>query len=763
MGTTEVQLRHSEEAAIDASVDRGQHLPAVRRVLSARPVLSDAVAERVRRFCRDQQATPFMLFEAAFAFIVSRWTGTPYVVVGTPVVGAFDRGTQGGQLSATDVIAMRFYVDPQSSVERFLREVRTSCLSTLAQQELSHEDLERGRRISIGFAMIGPAMTVLDRPCEHPPIPACLKRFELTLCVRQQTASSELEATFHYDGVKFSRASIEHLAVQWRRLLVSMVDNPARLLRELEFLPVDDRRALLAAGDRTAEGAPYRAVTELIASRIRQLPDVVALEFGAQRLTYRELGHVTAHLAGKLRQYDLRRGDVVAVSIERGVDLVVAQLAVLMVGAALLPIDVEQPPRRVDAMLSDAHARLVLAGDSGAIGRANLLPVLDVVTVLTDASACRCTDGLVAYPVGPQDSAYAAFTSGSTGRPKGAVNTHAGIANRIAWMQSRYRLTPTDRVLFKTPVAFDVAMWEWLWPLTAGARVIIAEPGIHRDPAALGRSIRTHGVTMIHFIPSMLRLFAAEPQARNCGSSLRQIVCSGEELTASIVEEALRICPSVDNLYGPTEAAIDVTSWVCGPGEVRVPIGGPISGVCLRVVDETLGLVPIGVAGELLIGGVALAHGYVSRPALTSQAFIADPWGSGKRLYRTGDRVQWREPGVLEFLGRIDAQVKIRGVRVEPGEVERVLGAFPRVTECAIVVHTDDCRGTHLVAFVAGAPSPTELRGHLRQVLPEAMVPAVFHQMESLPRTASGKIDRPGLTSQPFVAASVGTSEKTSR
>ena len=421
-----------------------------------------------------------------------------------------------------------------------------------------------------------------------------------------------------------------------------------------------------------------------------------------------------------------------------------AQLAVLCYGAVLLPIDVDQPPRRIDAMLSDAHARLVLASDAGAIGLTNLLPVLDVTTALANVPDAPAVSPPGFAPIRPDDGSYILFTSGSTGRPKGVYNTHAGIANRIAWMQDTYHLTPGDRVLYKTPVGFDVAMWEWLWPVTAGATVVIADSGAHQDPAALARIIAGHSVTITHFIPSMLRLFAAQPEAQQC-QALRKIICSGEELTAVAVEEALRICPSVDNLYGPTEAAIDVTQWVCGRGEAPVPIGRPISGVRLRVVDETGSLVPVGVPGELLIGGVALARGYAFRPGLTARAFIPDSWHEGARLYRTGDRVRWREHGVLEFLGRLDAQVKIRGVRVEPGEIESVLATHPGVVEGAVVVHADEHRGVHLVAYVSGSAAPADLRRHLRSALPEVMVPTVIEKLGALPRTTSGKIDRVGL------------------
>ncbi|WP_377454529.1 amino acid adenylation domain-containing protein [Rhodococcoides fascians] len=511
----------------------------------------------------------------------------------------------------------------------------------------------------------------------------------------------------------------------------------------LPALSNDERDVLLAAGDRTDESAPYLPITEAISVIAQRHGDEVAVQFRDEQLTYLELQRLAQHVAGLLAGWDIRRGDVVAVLLDRSLELVIAQLSVLTYGAIVLPLNPEEPPQRIDTMLSDSRARLVLSGDAGPIGRTNLLPVLDVVAALAEAPVAP-PPVRARNPLTPNDGSYALFTSGSTGRPKGVVNTHGGIANRIAWMQDTYHLTRNDRVLYKTPVSFDVAIWEWLWPLSAGARVVVAEVGAQHDPIAIATTIRDYGVTVTHFIPSMLRLFAAQPEANEC-HTLRQIVCSGEELTPTAVDEALKICPAIDNLYGPTEAAIDVTRWACRAGAERTPIGGPISGVLLRVVDERGELVPIGVPGELLVGGIALARGYVNRPGLTAQSFVPDRWAEGTRLYRTGDRVRWSEPGVIEFIGRLDAQVKIRGVRVELGEVEAALSTIPGVVESVVVAQQDERRGPRLAAFVTGSAKAEALRRRLRGVLPEVMVPHKITCLDTMPRTANGKIDRAGL------------------
>ncbi|OLT52568.1 hypothetical protein BJF87_13660 [Gordonia sp. CNJ-863] len=556
--------------------------------------------------------------------------------------------------------------------------------------------------------------------------------------------SRDVEVFIEYGANLIDEAHIGQWTRMWEQLLREIADGPERSLRGLALMSCEDERELLAQGDRLSKAPLFVPVTRLIARAAAIYEAGTAVEYGDQRVTYRELSRQANHLAEGLSRYGVKRGDVVAVFIDRGIELVVAQLAVMAAAAVPLPIDPELPARRVDAMLAGSRARLVLSSDSGAIGVSNILPVLDVVTMLGDIPD-SCTATLAVEEVTSDDASYVLFTSGSTGRPKGVVNTHGALANRLAWMQDTYQLTQSDSILYKTPISFDVSMWEWLWPLTAGACVVVAENGTQRDPVAIARDIRRHGVTLVHFVPSMLRHFTAQPEAADC-PTLRQIICSGEELTPAAVDEALSIFPAVDNLYGPTEAAIDVTWWSCSHGDDKTPIGRPIPGVSLRVVDGAGGLVPVGVPGELLIGGIALARGYSSRPGRTASTFVADSWADGKRLYRTGDRVRWREPGVLEFLGRLDAQVKIRGVRVEPMEVEIVLGTFPGVLEGVVVVQIDDRKGPKLVAYVTGSVVLDDLRAYLRTRLPEVMVPHPIIGLDEMPRTASGKIDRARLS-----------------
>ncbi|MEK7935255.1 non-ribosomal peptide synthetase, partial [Burkholderia contaminans] len=341
---------------------------------------------------------------------------------------------------------------------------------------------------------------------------------------------------------------------------------------------------------------------------------------------------------------------------------------------------------------------------------------------------------------------------GSTGKPKGAGNTHGALANRIAWMQHAYRLTRDDVVLHKTPFGFDVSVWEFVWPLAIGAKLAIAAPGDHRDPARLAAAIHAHGVTVLHFVPSMLAAFAAYlddfSAAAQC-DSVRLIVASGEALAPELVAKIARLLPNATlvNLYGPTEAAIDVSHWTCGPDDahaVAVPIGHPIANLQLHVLDAAWQPVPVGATGELYLAGAGLARGYLGRPALTAERFVPDPFVPGARMYRTGDLARRRADGALDYLGRVDTQVKLRGQRIEPGEIEALLRAAPGVNDAVVIV-----RDEQLIGYVArGDAGPLDraaLLDALRAQLPAYMVPSQLIELDALPVTPNGKCDRHAL------------------
>jgi amino acid adenylation domain-containing protein len=460
----------------------------------------------------------------------------------------------------------------------------------------------------------------------------------------------------------------------------------------------------------------------------------------------------------------------VGVALERSTELVVGLLAILKAGGAYVPLDPEYPVDRIAYMVEDSALALVLT--QSRLKERLPLSAATPVLALDTLDLGGHPQGNPAVALHSENLAYVIYTSGSTGKPKGAANRHGALYNRLVWMQQAYQLGESDTVLQKTPFSFDVSVWEFFWPLMFGARLAVANPGDHREPARLAQLIRTHEVSTLHFVPSMLQAFLAHPGVEAC-TSLRRIVCSGEALPAEAQNEVFRRLPqaALCNLYGPTEAAIDVTHWTCrDDGRSQVAIGQPIDDTQTYVLDAELNLMPPGAAGELYLGGAGLARGYVQRAALTAERFVADPFDSegGGRLYRTGDLVRWNSEGQLDYLGRIDHQVKIRGFRIELGEIEAQLLAQPEVRE-AVVVASQGAGGARLMAYVSAqagqAIDTARLREHLGRALPDYMVPGLVMVLETLPLNPNGKVDRKALpeperaSAQAYEAPQGGTEE----
>lgn len=499
---------------------------------------------------------------------------------------------------------------------------------------------------------------------------------------------------------------------------------------------------------------PDLRLHELVLRQASRTPDAVAVrDSRGERLTYRALTERAAGVADRLRRHGVGPDVVVGVSAHRSVELVVALLGTLLAGGAYLPLDPDYPIARLSYLVTTASVGVVLAED----GAADRIRSTGVVVLPLDG---QDDAGGPVLPAGVRPGAaslaYVLFTSGSTGRPKGVGIPHAAIVNRLLWMQEEFRLTAADVVLQKTPYTFDVSVWEFFWPLIRGARLFLADPDGHRDPEYLARTIARENVTVVHFVPSMLAMFVEEPELADCGS-LRLVVSSGEALQPGLVNRfAGRTGAELYNLYGPTEAAIDVTSWRCAPDAdaTTVPIGTPIANVVARVLDKRGAPASVGTPGELYLGGVCLASGYLGAPGLTAQRFVADAHSGvpGGRLYRTGDLVRQHPSGHLEFLGRLDDQVKLRGFRVEPGEVAAVLSAHHTLRSAAVAVRTV-AGSPKLVAYVLPLPGnpvdPAELRRYVARLLPDYMVPSFFVEIDELPLTANGKLDARALPEPP--------------
>ncbi len=487
-------------------------------------------------------------------------------------------------------------------------------------------------------------------------------------------------------------------------LVAALAETPDLPFRAVQVLSEAERDQVVSGWNDTAREVPAGTLPGLFGVQAARTPDAVAVICGEQAVSYRELDVRAGRLARVLSGYGAGPESVVAVVLERSADLLVALLGVLKAGAAYLPVDPGYPAGRIAFMLADAGPVCVLTSAELGAG----LPALGAAPVLAvgDLTPAGSGDGHLASTgtaLLPGHPAYVIYTSGSTGRPKGVTITHAGVVNRLVWMQAQFRLDAGDRVLQKTPVSFDVSVWELFWPLLEGAALVLARPGGQADPEYLSELIGAAGITTVHFVPAMLAAFLDSADRDQC-AGLRRVICSGEALSEPLARRfAAWSRAGLYNLYGPTETTVDSTAWACTEQPGDPPIGGPIANTRVFVLDGWLCPVPAGVAGELYVAGAGLARGYAGRAGLTGERFVACPFGAGERMYRTGDLARWTADGVLVFAGRADEQIKIRGFRVEPGEVEAVLAAHPQVAQAVVVVREDSAGDRRLAAYVVPA------------------------------------------------------------
>ncbi|HEU4729742.1 MAG TPA: amino acid adenylation domain-containing protein, partial [Kofleriaceae bacterium] len=559
----------------------------------------------------------------------------------------------------------------------------------------------------------------------------------------------------------FSHERMRALARHYHQLLRAIAEDPDRPVLEHPLMAEAERQEILSWNP-PQRPVPRETLSRAIAAQAQRSPHAIAVEHGDARWTYRQLDDAANRLARRLLDAGVDAEARVAVCLPRSPWLVVAVLGVQKAGVAYVPIDPHYPLARRRFMLEDARAALLIAAPGGDLDHPHTLSLDDGLLdgpgpepgPESDPEPDRQIDRSE-----PEHAAYVLYTSGSTGVPKGIVVEHRAACNHMRWMLRTWPIAPTDVILQRTPISFDASVWELFVPLMAGARLHLVTDDDARDPRALIRLIARAGVTIMQCVPSLLGALVAEPELAGC-RTLARIFCGGEPLTAELIAQVgSRLDVEIHNLYGPAEATIDATWWPCGelPPGAPVPIGRPIDNVKTYVVDRRGGLAPVGVPGELYIGGAGLARGYLGRPDWTAERFVPDPFSGrpGARLYRTGDLARWRADGVLEFLGRIDHQVKLRGFRIELGEIDAALRAHPAIRDAAAAV-SEVTGDKQLVAYVvlhdaADRPAPTaaELRRELAARLPEHMVPNAFVVLDSLPRNPSGKLDRAALPAPP--------------
>lgn len=722
------------------------------------------LVKEVRELAAREGVTLFTALLTAFEVTLARVSGSTDLVVGMSVAGQATYGVRSLVGHCVDFLPLRFRPSMDEAFADQLQAVKATVADGIAHQTFSFgallpklelpRDPSRPSLVSVVFNMgaLRPVESFGDARADVRFNPETNENFELFANVVE--AGDTLEAQWTYNTSLFDRELIEEFIACFQGILRGAVADPQASIGGLPLLSGERTQVLDRWNDTARDYTLDRSLHSLVEEQVARTPDAIAVRFRDQELTYRELDRRAAALAAFLQSRGVEAESLVGVFMERSVEMVVALLAILKAGGAYVPLDPDYPPARLTAMLEDANVPVVLTQGHLANGLAPVGADAEWVAVDVDwplIEAAASSRPLVPASVEPTGAAYVIFTSGSTGRPKGVVNTHRGIVNRLVWMQEAFGMTGEDRVLQKTPFSFDVSVWEFFWPLMTGARLVVAEPGGHGDPDYLVDTIRREGITTIHFVPSMLQAFLGS-RVEACGT-LERIICSGEALPAAAADETLERLPSAElyNLYGPTEAAVDVTWWRCVRGAgPTVPIGRPVANTRIHILDRYGNETPVGVAGELHIGGVQVARGYVNRPELTAERFIADPFSSdpGAQLYRTGDLAYWRFDGSIEYLGRLDDQVKIRGFRIELGEIEARLREHDAVRECAVILRTI-AGDPRIVAYVVGqgedAATGAELRDHLARVLPEYMVPQHYVEIERIPLSPNGKVDRKAL------------------
>jgi amino acid adenylation domain-containing protein len=728
--------------------------------------LTSVSMEVIKTLTRQHGFTTNNILQAAWALLLSRYSGENDIVFGVVVSGrSADLAgidTMVGMLLNT--LPMRISVSPSTILFSWLKEIQDQQTALYQYEYTPLASLQKWSEVPRGTPLFESIMVFENYPVDYSSYQGDrslniqhLRSFDktnypLTLVVETRVGS-ELLLKLKYDSRLFERTTAIRTLGNLKYLIEALITHPEAPISTFSSLTREESKTLLVDWNDTDKD--YRSsfcLHELIEQQVEHTPDGIAVKFDEESLTYVELNARANQLAHRLIRMGVGSERVVGVYMERSIELVIALLGTLKAGGAYLPLDPDYPQERLAFMLQEAEAPVVLTQKH----LADLLPAHAGQIICVDSEWEIISNESSVNPksaiVDRSQPAYVIYTSGSTGKPKGAVNTHHGICNRLLWMQDTYQLTHTDRVLQKTPFSFDVSVWEFFWPLITGACLVVAPPRVHRDSALLVDLIIKQAVTVMHFVPSMLRMFLAEPNVTKV-DSLRHVICSGEALLVDDQERFLALLNSkLHNLYGPTEASVDVTFWECNRAikSSSVPIGHPIANTQIYLLDHSMNPVPIGAVGELYIGGVGLGRGYFRNAGLTADRFVPNCFARhpGERLYRTGDLARYLPDGSIEFLGRIDHQVKIRGNRIELGEIEALIRQYVGVRECVVIARQENSGDRRIIAYIVSLqppPTVTELRSFLASKLPEFMLPAIFVFLDEIPLTTSGKVDRKAL------------------
>ncbi len=734
------------------------------------------LTQKLKTLGKNHDATLYMTVLAAFQVLLYRYTGQEDILVGSPAAARSRAAFSNVVGYFVNPLVLRADLSGNPTFTQFLRSVRRTVLDAFAHQDYPfpllvkqlqpERDVSRSPLFQVTFVLqqaqllkeqglaafalgqAGAPLRLGELDLETMALEQRVAQFDLSLITAE--IGGRLRASLEYNTDIFEETAIAQMARQFHVMLKGLVANPWQSISSLPLLSDEDRRQVLVEWNDTGREYPHPScLHELFEQQVARTPEHVAVVFDKERVSYRELNERANQWAHYLRRRGAGPESLVGIMMERSATMVVALLGILKAGGSYLPLDPDYPAERLSFMLSDAGVEVLLT-EQHLLER---LPSTSASLVLVDAEREAIEQESRANPVSGVEAdnlAYVLYTSGSTGQPKGAMLAHGEVVNCVLWMQETYELGERDRMLCKTTLNFDPSVWEIFWPLMVGSRIVIATAEAQLDSAALLQTIIKEKVTVAYFVPSMLALFLVEAEVP-AATSLRQVICGGESLSIELVKRFYEVLPqaTLHHSYGPTETAIAASEIVCDRDSVHtvMPIGRPLANTQLYVLDQQLQPTPIGVLGELFIGGAGLGRGYLKRPEVTADRFVPDCFSDtpGARLYRTGDLVRYLRDGNLQFHGRTDTQVKLRGLRIELGEIEAAIMAHEKVHGAAVVVHGDQTGEKSLVGYVVtteGASlAAAELRQQLSQKLPAYMVPATLVFLPELPLMPNGKID----------------------
>jgi amino acid adenylation domain-containing protein len=726
---------------------------------------------KLKSIAQHKGATLYMVLLAAFKVLLYRYTSQSDFCVGTPIANRQYGETEGLIGMFVNTLALRSQIEGEDTFSALLSRVKATCLEAYEHQDAPFEKvvdmLQPQRNLAITplfqvMVILQNATTeTLEQDFQLYPLETDVSKFDLIVDFTETVEG--LAGAIEYSTALYKPQTIARIAGQFTALCEAVTTTPTAKIRDLDYLSDAEKQLLLVEYNNTRADYPRdKCIHDFFVEQVRRNPGQQAVRFGDEELSYQDLYQRSGDLALYLQFLGVKQDSVVGLCVERSLEMMVGIMGIVRAGGAYLPADPANPDDRLEYMLQDSQATVVLTQERFRNKLKSLL--LEEVKLVTldkqwpeisqSAAALKAQRTELRREVQSHNLSYLIYTSGSTGRPKGVLVEHRALVNRINWMQKRYRLTKDDLVLQKTPYSFDVSVWECFWPMMAGASLVFAAPDGHKDVEYLEHLITQAKVTTLHFVPSMLHSFLENARG-SCGS-VRQIFCSGEALDKKSVDDYKTKFPNavLHNLYGPTEAAIDVTAYDCSQLSYPfVPIGTPIDNTQIYILDPHNHLQPMGVPGELHIAGDGLARGYLNRPELTQEKFVANPFQPGTRMYKTGDLARWLEDGNIQYLGRVDTQVKIRGFRIELGEIEARLNQHAEIQDCAVIAQGQE-GNKQLIAFYRAKNTQADqfvhlpyegLRAHLSQTLPEYMVPAAFVSVPAIPLSSNGKVDRRAL------------------